>query len=94
MVPWWLCYISIEILSGTIRGAGVSFVPMLITVFGVCALRLIWLFAAVPHWRTLPAVLASYPLTWTVTSIAFWLYYAGGFWLPPEKRQRTGRASH
>ncbi len=76
LTPWWLSYISIEILSGTIRGTGESLVPTLITVFGVCILRILWLFVAVPMNNTINMVMASYPITWSVTSIAFWGYYA------------------
>ena len=87
MVPFWGTYISIEILSGAIRGAGRSVVPMLITVFGVCLLRIVWLFTAVPRNNTVPMVMASYPITWIVTSVLFWIYYLGGKWLasrPPD----------
>ena len=81
LLPFWLTFISIEILSGTIRGAGASFIPMIITVFGVCLLRLVWLFTAVPRHNNIYTVMASYPITWTVTSIAFWVYYLSGKWL-------------
>ncbi len=81
LVPVWITYISIEILAGVVRGAGASFVPMIITLFGVCALRVVWLFTAVPLHKTIYMVLASYPITWVVTSVAFWIYYASGKWL-------------
>lgn len=81
MIPWWITYISIEVLSGTIRGTGNSFIPMMITVFGVCALRILWLFTAVRKNSTLNMVMASYPITWIITSIAFWIYYLSGKWI-------------
>ncbi len=81
MIPWWITYISIEVLSGTIRGTGNSFIPMMITVFGVCALRILWLFTAVRKNSTLNMVMASYPITWIITSIAFWIYYVSGKWI-------------
>ena len=81
LVPVWITYISIEVLSGTIRGCGSSFIPTMITVFGVCVLRILWIVLAVPHHNTLLMVLACYPITWTATSTAFWIYYAGGKWL-------------
>lgn len=84
LIPFWGTYISIEILSGTIRGAGKSFVPMMITVFGVCMLRIVWLFTAVPHSNTMQTVIASYPITWTITSLMFWIYYLSGKWLVPK----------
>ncbi|WP_407398157.1 MATE family efflux transporter [Treponema sp.] len=81
LAPFYFVYISIEILSGTVRGAGKSLAPTLITVFGVCALRLLWLFIAVPANQTMRMVLFSYPLTWTVTSLAFWVYFLSNRWL-------------
>lgn len=81
LAPFYFTYISIEVLSGTVRGAGKSLAPTLITVFGVCALRLLWLFIAVPTNQTVKMVLFSYPLTWTVTSLAFWIYFLSNRWL-------------
>ena len=81
LVPVWVTYISIEILSGVIRGTGDSFIPMIISLFGICALRIFWLFTAVPHFNTVKSVIASYPITWVVTSIAFWIYWFTGKWL-------------
>ena len=85
LAPCYITYILIELLSGVIRGAGKSLVPMLIDVFGVCGLRLLWLFAVVPVHHTLPVVMASYPITWTVTTSALLLYYRFGKWLSPPK---------
>lgn len=41
--PAYITYICIEILSGTCRGCGDSFFPMLLTCFGVCVLRILWI---------------------------------------------------
>lgn len=75
LVPFYMTYISIEVLSGATRGIGKSLCPLLITVFGVCALRLIWLFTVVKMKPQMETVLTSYPITWIVTSAAFWIYW-------------------
>ena len=85
LAPCYITYILIELIAGTIRGAGKSVGPMLIDVFGVCGLRLLWLFTVVPVHHTLTAVMASYPITWTVTSVALLLYYRFSRWLAPPK---------
>ena len=85
LAPCYITYIMIELLSGVIRGAGKSLVPMLIDVFGVCGLRLLWLFTVVPVHHALPVVMASYPITWTVPSLALLIYYRFGRWLAPPK---------
>lgn len=83
LAPWYITYILVELLPGAIRGAGKSMVPMLISVVGVCGLRLLWLFTAVPAWHTIETVELSYPITWVVTSIAIFIYYRFGKWLNP-----------
>lgn len=71
----------IEILSGTIRGAGEALQPMLITCFGVCGLRILWIFLAVPLNHTMQMVALNYPVTWVVTSLVFLVYYLRMNWL-------------
>ncbi len=75
LVPTYCTYVSIEIFSGSLRGMGNALIPMLLTCFGVCVLRIIWIFAAVPVWPDMRTVIFSYPLTWSVTSILFIIYY-------------------
>lgn len=85
LVPCYITYILVELLAGAIRAAGKSLGPTLITVFGVCVLRLIWLFTVVPVHHTVTTVLLSYPITWTITSLALTLYYRFGHWLEREE---------
>lgn len=75
LVPTFFTYVFVEIFSGSLRGMGNAFVPMLITSFGICALRVVWIFTAVPIKPEVNTVIFSYPLTWTVTSILFVFYY-------------------
>lgn len=81
VAPAYITYICVEILSGACRGCGDSFVPTLLTCFGVCVLRIIWIFVAVPMRNELSTVMFSYPLTWTITSILFIIYYKKGKWI-------------
>lgn len=75
LAPAFVTYFCIEILSGSLRGMGASFVPMIITVLGICVLRITWLFTAVPAWYDIKTVMFSYPLTWVTTSTLFIIYY-------------------
>lgn len=75
LVPFYVTYICIELFSGTLRAMGDAFMPMLISLFGICVLRFIWLYTAVPVWRDIKTVIASYPITWIITSILFIVYY-------------------
>ena len=75
LVPFFVTYICIEILSGALRGVSDCWIPMLITCLGVCLLRVLWILFVVPHHMTMRTILVSYPLTWIVTSISFIIYY-------------------
>ncbi len=76
-IAWsFFTFIPIELLSGTIRGTGRSFMPMMITTCFICLLRIIWLFTAVPLRNDITTVCYSYPVSWIVTGIVFIIYYA------------------
>lgn len=79
--PCYITYICIEILGGTTRGCGDAIPPMLLTGIGVCVLRVIWALTAVPLRPEVSTVALSYPITWTITSILFIIYYLKGNWL-------------
>ena len=89
LVPWYVSYIAIEILSGAMRGAGDTLVPTLMTLFGICLLRAVWLIAVVPRRHTLDMALYSYPITWVLTSTLFILYYFSFRWLGKGRNRRT-----
>ncbi|MBQ7885675.1 MAG: MATE family efflux transporter [Clostridia bacterium] len=81
LAPTWILYLCIEILSGAMRGAGDSLMPTLMTLMGVCLMRVFWICMVVPMFHELRVLLLSYPITWTITSIMFILYYRRGKWL-------------
>lgn len=62
---YFLCGIM-ECLSGMLRGIGNSLAPMIISVGGVCGLRIIWIFVFFPleKFHTLRGIYLSYPITW------------------------------
>lgn len=81
LAPSYFTYVFIEIFSGTIRGAGEALQPMLITCFGVCGLRILWVVLAVPLYPTMQMVAMNYPVTWVVTALVFIVYYLRMKWL-------------
>ena len=94
--PAYVAYVFIEIYSGAARGVGEALPPMIITIFGVCVLRLIWIWAVLPFHRTPAMVAASYPVTWGITAAVFIVYYLRMNWLkrhlPPGAVLPTRRA--
>ena len=79
--PSYVTYICIEILGGTARGCGDAIPPMLLTCVGICVLRVVWILVVVPLRPEISTVAFSYPLTWSVTSAFFIIYYIKGSWL-------------
>ncbi len=88
--PFYVIWVFIDIFSNALRGAGDSLRPMIISLLGVCLLRVVWICAVVPHWNTVGGVAASYPFTWTVTALAFLIYYNRSPWLE-RCRAHTGK---
>ncbi len=74
-VPLYFTWSIIEALSGILRGLGDTIVPAIILAFGVCAVRIVWLFTIFKLYPTLFIVSMSYPLSWVITDIALAIYY-------------------
>ena len=47
----------------------------MITLLGVCVLRIIWLAGVLRISPTIHAIIFSYPVTWVITALAFIGYY-------------------
>ena len=75
LAPFYTVFIFAEILSVAIHGTGETFKPMLITLLGVCASRIAWIFLFVPISPTIEMIVLAFPISWTLTSIIFIIYY-------------------
>ena len=78
---YWLFGLS-EVYGAFIRGAGKAVPPMLISVFGMCILRIVWIFIALNIWPQIETIFISYPLSYLVTFIMTYFYYRFGKWRP------------
>ena len=79
--PFYVVWAFIEIFSNALRGAGDSFVPMLIILCGVCVFRILWMSFVVPHWHTVQGISVCYPVSWVITALVFVIYYFRAPWL-------------
>ena len=75
LVPTYVVFIFVIVYGGALRGMGHAFGPMLITLVGICLLRVVWIYAVVPLRPELLTTIYSYPITWAMTSLAFIVYY-------------------
>ncbi|MGN0220021.1 MAG: MATE family efflux transporter [Muribaculaceae bacterium] len=61
---------SYEIAGASLRGIGYSMTPAVLTIFGTCVLRLLWVWASANHFADFGLLMIIYPVTWTVTGLA------------------------
>lgn len=61
-----------DVSTGGLRGMGVSLVPMIISVIGVCGIRIGWIYTIfqIPQFHTLEWLYHSYTISWGITFIA------------------------
>ena len=84
--PFYFSYVCIDPLVGAIKGTGNTFVPMMITIFGICILRITWVEVVSHLHGSFLQMMLNFPVTWALTSLMFVVYYASGRWLKkPEK---------
>lgn len=85
-LPYFLCGLM-DVSTGALRGMGSSVMPMIISVLGVCGIRIGWIATIfrIPQFHTPQSLYVSYPISWGVTfafqMLAFMLVY----------RKHTGR---
>ncbi len=82
--PYFLCGIM-DVMTGALRGIGYSMLPMIVSLLGSCAFRILWvvtIFAAVP---SVACLMLSYPISWALTFAALLAIF-----LPLWGRMRKG----
>ena len=63
---------AMDVMVGSLRGMGCSVTPMLVSLVGVCGIRIIWLATIfqIPKFHTMNMLFLTYPLTWILTLTA------------------------
>ncbi len=61
--------VSYEVTGAALRGVGYSLTPTIITVFGSCILRLVWVYILFPNAASFASLLSVYPVTWFLTGV-------------------------
>lgn len=60
-----------DVLTGALRGIGASFTSMILTVLGICGVRVLWIYTVfqIPRFHNQTMLYVSYPVSWFVTLI-------------------------
>ncbi len=58
-----------DVMTGALRGMGVSLAPMIISVLGICGIRILWIYTIfqIPEYHTPECLFSSYTISWIVT---------------------------
>lgn len=64
-------YGLMDTITGALRGMGESLVTMIISILGICGLRIVWVYTIfrIPAYHTLESLYLSWPISWIVTLI-------------------------
>lgn len=70
-LPYFM-YGWLDTITGAIRGLGASFVSMLLSILGICGVRLVWILGVfpLPAFHTPFHLYLSYPISWIITIAA------------------------
>lgn len=58
-----------ECMSGYMRGFGISLTPALLTIFGVCGTRIIWIYMVFPMSQTFETIMQVYPISLAINMV-------------------------
>lgn len=69
-IPYFLCGLM-DVSTGALRGMGASVVPMIISVLGVCGIRILWIYTIfqIPQYHTPQCLYISYTVSWVATFV-------------------------
>ena len=60
---------TMDVVTGSIRGLGPSVTPAVISLLGVCGLRIVWIYTVFAAHRSLMVLYLSYPVSWLITLV-------------------------
>lgn len=76
-----------ENMSGYLRGFGISLVPAILTIIGVCGVRLFWIYTVFPAHRNFTAIMTVYPVSLSTTAVL--IFIALMIFRPSHKLKNT-----
>ena len=62
-----------EVMSGYLRGFGFSLVPAILTMIGVCGVRIAWIQLVFSHNQTFQTIMTAYPLSLATTALLIFI---------------------
>ena len=72
-LTYFLCGLM-EVGSGVMRGYGQSIIPMIVSLLGSCAFRVLWIYTVFAAFPTLTVLYLSYPFSWGLTGMVHFVF--------------------
>lgn len=72
-----------EVMSGYLRGFGISLVPAIFTCICICGTRLLWVETVFQKSRTFATIMCAYPLSLDLTAIV--IFFTLMYYRPSKK---------
>ena len=89
--PFYFLLGILNILAGTVRGAGKGVPPMLILLFSMCVFRILWIKIALAFYDSIDGVFILYPISWVVGAVLMAIYTKFGKWLPHQQLAKQNK---
>lgn len=75
------CLSMSHCIAAVLRGAGKPMIPMFIMLGAWCVLRVLYIQIMVPIVQESWVIFSAYPLTWTISTIAYLIFYLKSDWI-------------
>ena len=76
------CFLAFShCIAGIMRGAGKSTVPMFVMLISWCIIRITYITITVHFIPKIQVIFWAYPLTWSISSVIFLIYFLKADWI-------------
>jgi len=71
---YFICGIM-DVLVGALRGMGSPWMPMIVSIVGVCGIRITWIYTVFRYYHTPESLYFSYIISWLITALVQFICY-------------------
>jgi putative MATE family efflux protein len=62
-----------EVMSGYLRGFGIALIPAILTIIGVCGVRIVWIYTVFPMNKNFHTIIMAYPISLSTTALLIFI---------------------
>ena len=78
-----------DVMSGYMRGYGISLTPAIITMISVCGIRILWIYTIFRQYHTFQSIMTVYPVSLGTTSVLMFILLL--IWHPAKRFGKTDK---